>query len=93
MFNAWWSSGQGYQCVAQLHNNLVNGPLTVQPVLFTADGQKITLSSVSMEALGNATVDIGAALTLNGWTSPFSGSAVFQYQLKNPGALTVEVYG
>lgn len=92
VYNAYWSNAPGVQSLAQLHNNLLNVPLTVQPVLFMTEGSKLNLMAVTLAPLGNATIDIGAELAQQGLTKPLSGSVAFQYQRKYPGALSAEVY-
>jgi hypothetical protein len=91
MYNAYWSTANGFQSVAQLHNNAAKVSLTVQPVLYSPDGQAMNLSPVTMAPLGNATIDIGAALAANGWSQATTGTAIFQYQ-GVPGQLEVEIY-
>jgi hypothetical protein len=92
LYNAYWSTAGGFQSLAQLHNNSPSETLAVEPLLYTADGQSIALNAVPLAPLGNATIDIGAELAAKGWNRPLTGSAVFQYQQKSPGDLTVEVY-
>jgi hypothetical protein len=92
VYNAYWSTAGGFQSLAQLHNNSVKAPITVQPTIYIADGQSIWLDAVTLVPLGNATIDIGAELTAKGWGQSTAGSAVFQYQGKVSGMLGVEVY-
>ena len=92
MYNAYWSTTEAFQALAQLHNNDPKVALTVQPTLYAPDGQSIALDAVVLAPLGNATIDIGAELAAKGSNQKLTGSAIFQYQSSNPGVLSVEIY-
>ncbi|MGA3186326.1 MAG: hypothetical protein ABSF22_04385 [Bryobacteraceae bacterium] len=85
--NAYWSTGE-FQSTAQLHNNLISNPLTVQTVLHTSGGAQVQLPPVTLPPLGNATVNISQQFP----GQAVSGSATFTYQRSSGGALSAEMY-
>ena len=56
-YSAYWTTAYGFESTIELHNNLVNEPLTVTPVLYTASGAAIELDEVRMGILGSASVE------------------------------------
>ena len=86
LYNAFWTTGT-FQSVAHLHNNRSDTALTITPVLYLANGDQIRLSSVSIQPLGNAVIELNQQVAPN-----LSGSADFQYSAKAGGALTAEIY-
>lgn len=92
LYNPYWTSGSGFQSLAQLHNNLITGALTVTPVLYGPDGTSLALDPLTLPPLGNVTLDIGNEAATKGWSKYQTGSVVFQYQQNHSGALGAEVY-
>lgn len=84
--------GSGFQSLAQLHNNLITGALTVTPVLYGPDGTSLALDPLTLPPLGNVTLDIGNEAATKGWSKYQTGSVVFQYRQNHSGALGAEVY-
>ena len=84
LYNAYFSTTGGFQALAQLHNNLVSEPLVVTPVVRASDGSGTVLRPVTLSPLGNATIDIGAALAAEGRSEVQSGSMEFEYHRRIP---------
>jgi hypothetical protein len=90
-YSAYWTTAYGFESTIELHNNFVDEPLRVTPVLYTANGAAIELDEVQMGVLGSSSVKINEALAAKGVSQPQSGSAVFCYSRKFGGALSAEI--
>lgn len=86
-YGAYWSNEGRFRSTIQLHNNLVDGPLTVRPVLYSPTGDQLRLEAVTLPQLGNASIDMLDELTRLRRSDFNNGSIVFQYESAHPGSL------
>lgn len=91
LFTPFWATEGGRHSVMQIHNNLINSPLEIKPVLLSDWGERVELPNVKLAPLQNASVDIQNALRDLGKTNITSGSAIFEYLLDHGGALSAEI--
>ena len=90
VFSPYWKVSGDTTSEFQLHNNLIDDSLDIAPIVLTEDGDRVTLPSVHIPALGNATVDVGNSLAGVGRSDIRQGSATFEYEYSHRGALLVE---
>lgn len=91
LFTPFWTIDRGHQSVMQIHNNSIERPLEVKPVLLSDVGDRFELSTVKLAPLQNASVNIRDELTKLGKGGITSGSAVFEYLLDHGGAIAAEI--
>src|SRR5437016_4901515 len=89
-YGSYWTTREGSQSTVQLHNNLVNFPIIVTPVLYLKDGSAAELDSITLNALGNASLDINRALESKGLPANAEGSIAFRYLGRIANALAAE---
>ncbi len=90
MFNPYWTTYYGHQSTIQLHNNLVDKPVSVRPVLLSQQGARTELPLVTLGPLANASIDVAQALAAIGRPDLRVGSSVFEYMHPYGGALIAE---
>lgn len=89
LFSPYWTLAPGHESTIILHNNLVNAPLSVRPVLLSPDGVRIELPEIVLLPLETADVDLRQVFTRNSTFLSDSGSAILEYKSSN-GALSAE---
>jgi|SRR5579884_809563 len=92
LYNAYWSTSEGFQSRAELHNNSVSKAIAVTPILFGEDGSTMSLDEIMLPPLGNASIDINGQLAAKGLADWSWGTARFDYNSQSPGALSAELY-
>lgn len=89
-YGSYWTTQEGSQSTVQLHNNLVNFPITVTPVLYLKDGTAAELDSITLNALRNASLDINRILESKGLPANAEGSVACRYPGRIANALAAE---
>lgn len=91
LFASYWSVEPGTHSIAELHNNLVNSPLSVKPIVYNQDGSALELEGIALPPFGNVALNISEELSRHGHPDWVMGSIEFQYPSRHAGALIAEI--
>ena len=89
-FSPFWTSLEECRTTILLHNNHIEDPLTVYPVLHLENGKPVELDRVEIAPLGMASIPVNETMAKLGFTEEHFGGAAFHYEKKYGGALSVE---
>ena len=91
MFGMYFLRGRGFTSKLIIHNQRIDTPITVTPVLLVDKGREITLDQITVAANRSLTVDINQALNVRREKNVKSGGLVLRYSFYETGAIDATV--